>query len=391
MRLVPSTEIEALNEKASFQSTFTFFDVLVTLRSDSCDVIEFFGRLYGHFLSDRSKHQGEPLSYHILTKKANPEGPILLSYESMIFSLAEGASLAQSADTVIFNDIVSKIKSHLLIHGLSVSFKGTGLILSGLTGVGKTTLGLELIRRGIRFLSDELAALSRSSHLLHPFPRALCVRRKTINLFKELDGNYLPTMHHLDDRRGMLDIEKLPGESLGAACRPGYVILLTTEADLGQVIEDEIPILLALRKKDDALIFKLSEIPGVRYRSIFSDNGIHYWRFRVRKDRAVQREFVNLCEEHGDSVLSRVKAVEKTPEPGFKPRLIPIPKSVAALELFGNLQNVSFDGLSDFSSPLGTPPQILAELSAIVAKTECYRLVVGDLKRTADLVCELVF
>jgi hypothetical protein len=206
-------------------------------------------------------------------------------------------------------------------------------------------------------------------------------------LFKRLDEDFLPQMYPMGGQRWMVDIEDLSRNSLGTACEAGYVILLTTQVDLEQ---EETPILLALKKTDGSLIHQLSEIPGVRYVSIFSDGDIYYPRFRVKKDRAVQREFGRLCEAYSDSVLFRVKAVERTPDPDLKPRLIPIPKSVAVLELFGNLQNLSFDGLDAFQSPLGTPTQILVELSSIIAGMKCYRLVVGNLTQTADLVCELV-
>ena len=57
--------------------------------------------------------------------------------------------------------------------------------------------------------------------------------------------------------------------------------------------------------------------------------------------------------------------------------------------MFGNLQNLNFDGLDAFNSPLGTPPQIMAELSSVVSGMNCYRLVVGELRKTADIVCQL--
>ena len=51
-----------------------------------------------------------------------------------------------------------------------VSYQGKGLLLVADAEHGKTTLTLELVKRGFAFLSDEVAALGRIDHRVHPFP-----------------------------------------------------------------------------------------------------------------------------------------------------------------------------------------------------------------------------
>ncbi|HEX9756202.1 MAG TPA: hypothetical protein VGB26_00205 [Nitrospiria bacterium] len=387
----PSSRKDALiHENPIFQNTFAFFDIPFFIQSNSYHLLEFFNTLYKQFISIEKTDLSNGSSYFLFKRKFDSE--------ILQFRINKGKGIPISlksnpfpmADSFIFNDVVKKVRNYYLIHALSLSFQGKGVIFSGPTGSGKTTLGLELIQRGFQFLSDELAALSRSSHLLFPFPRALCIRKKTIDLFERSNGFYFSPTHPIGDQRWMIDNEDFSKGSTGKPCKPNLIFLLSTQSFSGKGLDNEIPITLELKRKDDQLLSELSELSGVKYLSASLKDGFYYPRFRVRKSRIVQKEFIRICEKYQESVLYRIKAVNQTPNPNADPKLIPISKTVAALELFGNLQNVSFDGLSDFSSPLGTPPQILAGLSAIVAKTQCYRLVVGDLKKTADLVCDLV-
>jgi hypothetical protein len=383
-----------LTERAShasatrFESRFGFFDVSLTLRSDSRAIIEFFDRLYRHFHVDRGAAEAW-LTYDLLTEEGDSNAPVLRASDGRTFSLPNGPSVVRTAETILFHEVVSRVSSHFLVHGLAVSSWSEGLILAGHTGSGKTTLGLELARRGLTILSDELAALRRVSRLLDPFPRGLCVRERTFALVPGLDAPRRSSRPSVGPDRWMVDLEDLGNGPRWTACPPRYAIVLTTE-EAPDPAQDDSPLLVALNRRDEVLLDRLSEIPGVRFRSIFEADGIFYARFRVRKDGAVHRAFIERCNAHHQSVLFRVKAVEASPDPARRPRLIPLARSAAALELFGHLQNLSFDGLESFSSPLGTPPQILAELSSMVVGMECYRLVVGDLAQTADLVCDLI-
>ena len=54
---------------------------------------------------------------------------------------------------------MTRVRSHLLIHAGVVSRDGQGIILVADARHGKTTLVLELVRRGFQFLSDEMADL----------------------------------------------------------------------------------------------------------------------------------------------------------------------------------------------------------------------------------------
>lgn len=78
----------------------------------------------------------------------------------------------------------------LLVHaGSVVTPGGEGLLLPGVSGSGKTTLTAGLVRAGFGYLSDEAGAIDPVTRRLYPYPRTLCLKEGSFELFSELNGN----------------------------------------------------------------------------------------------------------------------------------------------------------------------------------------------------------
>lgn len=77
----------------------------------------------------------------------------------------------------------------LLVHaGSVVTPGGEGLLLPGASGSGKTTLTAGLVRAGFGYLSDEAGAIDPVTRRLYPYPRTLCLKEGSFELFAELNG-----------------------------------------------------------------------------------------------------------------------------------------------------------------------------------------------------------
>lgn len=59
------------------------------------------------------------------------------------------------------------------------------VVISAPSGIGKTTLALELMSRGARFYSDEFVFIRKSDRVVSGLPRALLVRERTLSLFPD--------------------------------------------------------------------------------------------------------------------------------------------------------------------------------------------------------------
>ena len=72
------------------------------------------------------------------------------------------------------------------IHAAALELAGRGLIISGRSGAGKTTLALALLTRGFRLLSDEFALSAPDARSILPYRRSAHVRPATLELIPQL-------------------------------------------------------------------------------------------------------------------------------------------------------------------------------------------------------------
>jgi len=77
------------------------------------------------------------------------------------------------------------------VHGALVYAPQGGILLTGFSGAGKTTLSLALAARGLRVGGDDLALLDKSTALLRPYPRCFHLDDRSLELL-EATGLRLP-------------------------------------------------------------------------------------------------------------------------------------------------------------------------------------------------------
>jgi len=66
----------------------------------------------------------------------------------------------------------------LFLHAAALARGGRAWLLAGDSGAGKSTTTWALLHHGWRYLSDELAPIDLASGRVHPYPRALCLKRR---------------------------------------------------------------------------------------------------------------------------------------------------------------------------------------------------------------------
>ena len=72
--------------------------------------------------------------------------------------------------------VAQMARRRVFVHAGVVGWKGRAVLLPGPSLTGKTTLVAELVRAGAVYYSDEYAVLDAKG-MVHPYPRALSVRR----------------------------------------------------------------------------------------------------------------------------------------------------------------------------------------------------------------------
>jgi hypothetical protein len=115
----------------------------------------------------------------------------------------------------------------LHLHAGSMEIDGRGVILPGDSGSGKSTLTVGLIARGWRYLCDEFALIDADTLRVHPYPRAICVKRPSFDALESLGVRVPPQPSYVKGRKGQVafvDPMTIRPGAVGAAAPVRYVI-----------------------------------------------------------------------------------------------------------------------------------------------------------------------
>jgi hypothetical protein len=146
-----------------------------------------------------------------------------------------GDQLAHYAHLIMINVAAAFASGLSVLHSGAVARDGQAVLLVGSSGHGKTTLTLELMRRGWRFLSDDFAPIEPTG-TVRPFPRRVNVTDASLVLLgiqPPAGGMRLPGFG--GQSKWMLDPEELQPGCLGGSAMVRTVFLLgaSAEADSG--------------------------------------------------------------------------------------------------------------------------------------------------------------
>ena len=119
-----------------------------------------------------------------------------------------------------------------LFHAGAVARGGKALLLSARSRMGKTTLVLNLLRRGCDFLSDEVAWLDPETGMVTPFPRKINMRRAGMDLLGlEPDERHTLSGVGEDGPEFAVDAEDIPGVRIAEPARAETLLFLKGFAD----------------------------------------------------------------------------------------------------------------------------------------------------------------
>ncbi len=224
-------------ETGYFQEDFySFLGCEIRIKTNSQEVMEFIRSVYGRFYIGNGKQNAKQ---HIITTKDNQNvikitDKLSISKELIIKGAFDDYHLKCKTlnafddsyystfpdplafvQWIILKNICLLVKDYQLLHACAVSLEDECVIFPAFSGMGKTTLTLKLIKKGFKFLSDELACLSPDTPMVEPFYRKLNFDDKSRSLLQ------LPTLPEKcmrqtgeDKIEWMIDIEDIVPSSL---------------------------------------------------------------------------------------------------------------------------------------------------------------------------------
>lgn len=92
-------------------------------------------------------------------------------------------------EALINQEVIRHYRQFLQLHACVMEYNGQGVLLPADSGTGKSSLAAGLIQRGWRYLSDELALIDSRTRVVHPFPKALCIKESGFELLDSMGLN----------------------------------------------------------------------------------------------------------------------------------------------------------------------------------------------------------
>lgn len=110
-------------------------------------------------------------------------------------------------------------------HATALEYQGSGVLIPGFSGRGKTTSFLSLLRSGYRYLSDDhpFFRVTESGVELLPYPLKINVTDQTISFFHEL-RNAPPSVMRAGIPKRYFYAEDLYPNPLGQPCTPAIIL-----------------------------------------------------------------------------------------------------------------------------------------------------------------------
>ncbi|MFC1849565.1 hypothetical protein ACFL27_05075 [candidate division CSSED10-310 bacterium] len=382
-------------KRAQFSECYLFFDSVVRIFSNHRENLQPFDQMYRHF---RSSAQSIPPAafhndYYVLTDMDSSGQNIIFWRPDIFWEIMNDESPLHEAENIIFDAALSRSTSHLLFHGASFCFEQQGIGICGISGTGKTTLALELARRGFQLLSDEIIALHKIEGNFQAFPRIIACDDNTRRLIDE-ENSYL-RLPQTDLHQGkvyFIDPWQLKNQLKHKSC-PGQVILFLEPAldDLNLTAKDHGSLVeVAVLANSPEFLTQIINIPEVSLikRGQDPDGGGELITFFVGQEQ--RRAFRKICQAMKENIAYCVHRTVTSPDPDREPQLEPFNKKEALKHLLSYLRNVStpfyFDENLDKSSAMASISEVLVQ----AMRFTFYRLRPGNLSKTADLVESLL-
>lgn len=401
--LLDSASIRA---RADIDCTFRFLGSPFTISTNQLEALSFFQKMYADFSLRTLKEKNVQSDYYVINEPDLLETPFIWADEK-IYICQQPRMLPLYAHSIITNSIMARIQSHFIFHAAAVSWRDQGMIILGDSCNGKSTITLELIRRGFQFFTDDVTCLHRKNHQICPFPRALGLRQSAFGLFKGfIDADSHVTFMPYGQKKIFLLPSAIPKVKISDPCLPKFLICLSSypRGESGyesqnvrkyqdtfhedkKSPDDKKFLYLGVDRFEDGMIKDLMALSGVEGCKKLGENPFPVLKLTGRRGYFLLPDIENLCSRHRVTLLQIARSEKTITDYSQDPYMERIPKSVAMRELLRGFRGGWTSAvLKEANSGMAS---MLFNLSPIMKGVECYRMIPGELGKMADLLYDL--
>lgn len=376
---IPHNKLASFKEKAVLTGAYQLLNVRFSVSSDDEAVVFMFDQMYQRFKihPDDVEHQ-----FYVVTSNNRFNKPFVI-FRDQAYPIFANEPMYNHAYMVIFRHIANLFQDFYVIHAGVVSKGEDGIVLAGQSSFGKTTLTLELVRKGYRFLSDEFCPIERGTMRISPFPRTLSLNEEGVAILKNVPHAITAQEN---DKRGkkLFDIDVWEKGSIGQHAIGKYFIFVRGRKSK----QEERVFSLMLAKEDHELIRDLKGFSGINL--ISRNETEHYvvYRFSFRQGEGLIKKFEEACQKYPQNIIYYDVSPYEDPYFEREPSIVEISKSKAAVELIRNMINRSQDAL--VMKNYKASSQLLLNLGEVVRQAKCYDLFTGKLDQMVELITKTV-
>jgi hypothetical protein len=160
------------------------------IRTTIPEVRDMVNAVFAHMLVPKSTH-----SAGAIHATACETGFVVASFEQVKFKRDQLKLLVDMVRDEVHFQFMRARPELLWLHAAAVERNGAALLISGISGQGKSTLSTKLCERGWRILSDDISPTSMEHELVFPFPQ---MPRRRLFPGSIVDRNMLYTLERED-------------------------------------------------------------------------------------------------------------------------------------------------------------------------------------------------
>ncbi|HEX6208404.1 MAG TPA: hypothetical protein VF058_08625 [Actinomycetota bacterium] len=191
------------------------------IRANDGEVGAYLGGLFEAFEAD-----GEP--DHVYSFIARPEEEMRYSLyfdgEHVVSSREAGGAL-RYFQWDVNERVIARNRGYILIHAASAADEtGRGIVMPAAMDSGKTTLVSGLVRAGLRYLSDEAAAVDPRTGVLHAYAKALTIDPGSWDVLPDLRPSLEGRLAPFAQDQWYVPADSIRRGAVASSARPAFVI-----------------------------------------------------------------------------------------------------------------------------------------------------------------------